>query len=140
MIGEESLALENSQDDMTWNAGDQGFEMTLSAKIPSLIEKNIARFVNTLTTTPLSDCDFPLHPGGKAILEAVEKSLELKKPQTTSSWNVLEKYGNMSSATFLFVLDELLQIGHKHTHSIGLGFGPGLSIEGLLLKNLNLSQ
>ena len=138
MIGEKSYALKESEQEMTWDACDLGFDMTLSAKVPGLIEKNIKSFADILIGPgkKFGEIDWVLHPGGKAILEAVENALTLERSQTSSSWNVLSHYGNLSSATFLYVLDDLSERGPKYPWSAGIGFGPGLSIEGILLKNL----
>jgi predicted naringenin-chalcone synthase len=59
--------------------------------------------------------------------------LLLQRFQTQSAWETLANYGNMSSSTFLFVLDQLAQQTKRQTWTAGLGFGPGLSIEGILL-------
>lgn len=137
IINEQSHLLDDSAQDMTWDAGDFGFDMTLSAQVPVLIEKNIRSFAQTLAgmDKDLQSMDWPIHPGGKTILEAAEKSLGLKQSHTSSSWKILARYGNLSSATFLHVLDDLSQQKSSFKYSVGLGFGPGLSIEGLLLRN-----
>jgi predicted naringenin-chalcone synthase len=67
-------------------------------------------------------------------VQAVEKSLQLQPDQTQSTWEILRQYGNMSSATFLFVLENLLQQDHHRPWTAGVGFGPGLSAEGILLR------
>lgn len=140
ILQERSYALPESQNEMTWDAGDNGFDMTLSAKVPQLIEKNISPFVASLigSDKTAQELDWPLHPGGKAILEAVEKALKLDRSHTASAWEVLSKYGNLSSATFLYALEALLARGAAKPYSAGLGFGPGLSIEGILLRNLRI--
>lgn len=84
--------------------------------------------------TSLEASCWAIHPGGKAILQTIEKKLALSKTQIQASWETLENFGNMSSATFLFVLDRLLHLQDKSLYIAGLGFGPGLSVEGLLLK------
>ena len=73
-------------------------------------------------------------PGGKAILAAIQKALDLQAQDLASSYQVLQEYGNMSSPTFLFVLDELLKKSRK-PKAVGVAFGPGLSLEGILLRN-----
>ena len=121
---------------MTWDAGDFGFDMKLSARVPALIEQYIKGFVDVLAPDEArQSMEWAVHPGGKAILEAVEKALTLERKQTESSWSVLAQYGNMSSATILYVLENLLHKSALHPLSVALGFGPGLSIEGLLLRN-----
>ncbi len=133
-----SLALSDSFDEMQWDARDEGLFMKLSLGVPKLLSKEIKNFVNRLLEgrATQNECDFPLHPGGKAILEGIEKELNLSKTQTESSWKVLREHGNMSSATFLFVLQELLRKPKalRLPFAVGVGFGPGLAMEGILLK------
>lgn len=132
--GSYSYALEKTQDKMTWSISDHGCVMSLSPEIPKIIEQEAYRFSASLVNSTLfSKYTWAIHPGGKAIIEAIERSCNLTKNQTTASWDVLARYGNMSSATFLFVLHELAQKNEDHKNIIGLGFGPGLSIEGVLL-------
>ena len=136
ILAERSFALKDSEQEMTWDAGDFGFDMTLSARVPALIEQHIERFVEVLA--PKQDyhaVEWAIHPGGKAILEAVEKAFTLDKKRTLSSWKILSDFGNMSSATILYVLEHLMHAKPEHAQTIALGFGPGLSIEGLLLRN-----
>ncbi len=137
IAAEASFALPDSEHEMTWDAADRGFDMTLSAKVPALIEQNIKPFVQALVggEKQFNALSWAVHPGGKSILEAVQKSLQLDNTHTRSSWNVLANYGNLSSGTFLYVLDDLLARGPSSPATVGLGFGPGLSIEGLVLKN-----
>lgn len=135
---QKSAALKNSTELMTWEPGDHGYQMRLSASVPSHLEENISPFVHKLIGTDLSfdQCTWAIHPGGKAILEAITKACTLEKSQVAASWKVLNDYGNMSSSTFLFVLAEILKKPTSKKWTIGLGFGPGLSIEGVLLNNV----
>jgi predicted naringenin-chalcone synthase len=134
-----SLGLENSLDKMSWEASDKGFFMRLSPTVPVLIGKQIKAFIDRLIPQSLSynQCDWLIHPGGKSILQAIEKALILNKDQTQASWNTLTDYGNMSSATFLFVLERLLTQQKKRPWSVGLAFGPGLSMEGAFMRQLS---
>ncbi len=130
-----SFALENTRDKMTWTISDHGCVMSLNKEIPSIIEKNTPTFLKSfLNTDNFNNFSWAIHPGGKSIIEAMEKSCNLTKEQTKSSWNVLNNYGNMSSSTFLFVLEDLLKENKKEKDIIGIGFGPGLSIETILLS------
>ena len=132
IIKRQSEIIPNSADQMTWESGDNHFLMTLSPKIPKSIYRNILPFVKKLCgDIPVEECAFAVHPGGKAILQAVERACKLSPSQTTASWEVMENYGNMSSPTFLFVLD---RVKSDHPYCIGLGFGPGLSVEGTLMR------
>lgn len=135
-----SLGLENTQEKMSWEASDQGFMMRLSPQVPVIIKKHIQSFVSALLKTFASqeDCSWAVHPGGKAIVQAVEQALKLKSVQTKASWDTLADYGNMSSATLLFVLQRLLEAPLKRW-TAAVGFGPGLSFEGLLLEAIEVS-
>lgn len=133
-----SWGLENSLDKMAWEAGNHGFFMKLSPFVPALIGRHIAPFITDLLEKDLdsTECDWAIHPGGKSILQAVEKAMHLERNQTQASWDTLANHGNMSSATFLFVLETLLKQQSLRKWVVGTGFGPGLSIEGILLKKV----
>lgn len=137
MVRHTSLGLENSKECMGWEAGDTGFLMTLSHHVPIVLARHIHSFTEELLSpyAHIPACSFAIHPGGKAILKAIEKKLGLKESQAEVSWEILANYGNMSSATFLFVLDALRK-KESEKWVAGLGFGPGLSAEGILLKRL----
>ena len=84
----------------------------------------------------ISDLRFcVIHPGGRKILEGVETELEVAE-LTEPSWTVLRRFGNLSSATVLFVLDDLLARPAPPDGSPGLlaAFGPGFSCELSLLR------
>ncbi len=79
---------------------------------------------------------FILHPGGQKLLSYVEEQLELCRCDTEFSWGVLGQYGNLSSATILFILHEWLTKRTMNSGDFGLAaaFGPGFSAELLLLQ------
>lgn len=139
IVGERAYAIHDSLEDMTWDASDEGFDMTLSQRVPSLIGDHIESFVHELVgrDVNLLACEWAIHPGGKLIVETVEQKMKLDKSMTTSTWNVLGQCGNMSSATFLYVLKDIADRKVEREKIIGLGFGPGLSVEGLVLNNKN---
>jgi predicted naringenin-chalcone synthase len=136
IVRNSSIAMENTTDKMSWEASDHGFLMTLSQQVPVLLKRHIGSFVETILGNEInsSECDWAIHPGGKSILQAIEKAMKLSAKQTQSSWDTLANYGNMSSATFLFVLERLLEMQTSNVWTLGLGFGPGLSMEGILLE------
>lgn len=142
LVRRASMAVEHSLDLMTWEAGNSGYVMRLSAEVPRRIEEHIESFAHQLvkSDTSLSQCAWAVHPGGKAILHAVEKACGLTPVHTEASWKVLDRYGTMSSATFLFVLEELSHSKEDCPWCVGLGMGPGLSIEGLLLRNPRIAK
>jgi predicted naringenin-chalcone synthase len=131
-----SYALKDTEDHMSWEIANTGMLMKLSAKVPQMIEQHIIPFVKGLLGKNLSfeSCEWAIHPGGKTIVENIEKSCNLNPAQTRASWKTLHNFGNMSSATFLFVLHEISQSKNDFKPVVGLGFGPGLSIEGILLR------
>ena len=73
-----------------------------------------------------------IHPGGPRILNCIEECLGLPSGTTAVSRAVLQEYGNMSSATILFILDRMRRQGAK-LPCVALGFGPGMAVEGMLL-------
>jgi predicted naringenin-chalcone synthase len=128
-----SLTLEDSHELITWTIGDTGFAMELSGEVPgrlaeALGDEQVARSVTA--GEPLASIEaWAVHPGGKSIVDAVERGLGLPPGKVAASRAVLQDYGNMSSATVLFVLERLMQ-GRPAT-GIALAFGPGLAMEGL---------
>jgi len=134
------LAPEGVQD-MAWHIGDFGFEMTLSGYVPALIQRGIGQLTaDLLHDLPVRRQDirhFALHPGGRKILEAIEQALDLSKDDNRYAYQVLRDYGNMSSATVLFVLRELLAAATPADHGapvLSCAFGPGLTMEAMLLE------
>lgn len=134
IVEQSSLLLDNSHQYMAWDVSNTGYVMKLSIKVPALIKKNITSFVNSILSDKVDpkECQWAIHPGGKDILRAVEDKCTLLPWQTQCSWDVLKDYGNMSSATFLFVLEKLINTPSQWT--LGLAFGPGLVMEGILLR------
>lgn len=124
-----------SQNAMTWRIGDHGFEMTLSAAVPELIRQQLrprlAAWLERNGLTIESVDGWAIHPGGPRILHACQNALGLPEEALAASYNVLQRCGNMSSPTVLFVLEELQATVSGPT--VALGFGPGLAIEASLL-------
>ncbi len=128
-----------TNDQMAWSIGDSGFEMVLSSYIPGLIKSGIENFTNKLFKKNgllTSEIDhFAIHPGGIKILKGCEEALSIPKNKIECSYSTLNQYGNMSSATILFVIDELFSsITTKAEKNIFCcAFGPGLTMESALL-------
>lgn len=123
--------------DMSWQLSHTGFLMRLTSYIPALLEKHIAPLLHaTLGKTGWSRNEvqhWAIHPGGRKIIETIAQELSLTAAETAHSTKVLREYGNMSSATILFVLREMLE--QEVTGNIfACGFGPGLTMETLLLR------
>jgi predicted naringenin-chalcone synthase len=114
---------------MGWTIGDDGFEMTLSARCPSAIAGALADFVRPLARGE-EVAAWCVHPGGPSILAAAEESLGLPEDALAVSRGVLRDPGNVSSATILFVLERMLPRMRAGERGMALGFGPGLTFEG----------
>ncbi|MFY0625296.1 MAG: type III polyketide synthase [Reichenbachiella sp.] len=131
------LAL-NGKHDMAWQIGDFGFEMSLTSYVPNIIKNGIGELTKNLlkdSNLSLKDIDtFAVHPGGKKILEAVEKELKISKTDNALAYDVLRKYGNMSSPTILFVLKNLMTNQKPNQNVLSFAFGPGLTMETILFK------
>lgn len=131
----------NGEEDMAWTVGDVGFEMKLSAYVPDIIQSGIKRLAEKLVRNISEASYFAIHPGGKRILEVIEKELGMTKDQNVHAYDVLRKYGNMSSPTVIFVLNELYKklSGRDHDKKIlSFAFGPGLTLESMLLSVVNV--
>jgi len=129
-----SLLLNKGKDLMNWNITALNFEMVLDAKISEFIGDEVNDIVlkagRKLNITSEKIDKWAIHPGGKKILDTIKKQLQLNDTDLQYSYKVLAEYGNMSSPTILFVLNEIMQAEHKPNETIfSLGFGPGLSIE-----------
>lgn len=120
--------------DMAWTIGDDGFEMVLTAEVPRIIGREIRGAVERFLGAETPDV-WAVHPGGRSILDRVQTGLGLEPLALAASRAVLREYGNMSSATVMFILRDLLHddtVGDGATIA-GLAFGPGLTVESALL-------
>ncbi|WP_150462385.1 type III polyketide synthase [Nesterenkonia ebinurensis] len=125
---------EAGETDMVWTIGDQGFEMTLSAEVPRIIGHEIRGAVDSfLDGEPPPDI-WAIHPGGRSVLDRVEAGLDLDSSAIAASRAVLHEYGNMSSATILFILRRLLRDTAISGPIAAIAFGPGLTVETALLR------
>lgn len=156
--GKAQLALEQfycdlapeGKKDMAWHIGDFGFEMKLSAYVPVVIRKGIRQLTERLVSQlSLENTDyeeeerekvadyFAIHPGGKRILQVIEEQLGLSAEDNRYAYHILREFGNMSSPTILFVLKSLLNDLTTSDHDkqvLSFAFGPGLTLESMLLR------
>jgi len=134
-----TVSLKGKQD-MVWEMSSKGFLMTLSSFVPDLIEEDFEKLVQgALKKAEIKKEDIThwcIHPGGKKILEAVHHSLGFNDGQLQYCYDVLRDYGNMSSPTVLFVLDQIQQTLDKNRPNkiFGTAFGPGLTMETFILS------
>jgi alpha-pyrone synthase len=132
---------DDSLDQMTWTITDAGFRMTLASVVPDTLRSSVGPFVDTLlgrNGLGRRDVEFwAIHPGGRRIVEAIRDELALAPSDVATSLDVLAEHGNMSSATILFVLGRALDRAPRSgAIGVAMAFGPGLTLESLLLRAL----
>jgi predicted naringenin-chalcone synthase len=149
-VGEETMA---------WNVGDQGFEMVLGAYVPHIIDDHITGALEPLLARDAALAGRPhaeiqhwaIHPGGRSIVDKVVARLHLSEGQGAPAYETLREFGNMSSATIMFVLEKILALPSPDgsaeaddgavpgPRSAGaervcaMAFGPGLTVETALM-------
>jgi len=132
-----SVVIPDSEDDMSWRIGDEGFEMRLSARVPELLAAAappwIDRWLEQQEITRSDIASWAIHPGGPRIVARLAESLGADQESVEASLGVLSDHGNMSSATVLFVLERLLRAGRTGP-LVGMAFGPGLAGEAILIE------
>ncbi len=129
-----AVNLPGTSDLITWRIGEMGFDMQLSGKVPGEIRRNLgdAR-AQVLRGSDAAAIDlWAVHPGGRTILDAVEQALELREDALAGSRDILARFGNMSSATVMFVLEQMLKQAQKGQTGCAMSFGPGITAETML--------
>jgi alkylresorcinol/alkylpyrone synthase len=139
ILDAESFLFPDSLEAMGFDLRDSGFHIILSKEVPQMIRERIGGLVDgflarhSLTRSDLQA--YILHPGGQKLLAFMEQELGLRPGLTQPSWDVLRDFGNLSSASVLFVLHQWLQQGlQPGDRGLLAGFGPGFSAEMLLLQ------
>jgi predicted naringenin-chalcone synthase len=119
---------------MKWNIGDSGFDMLLSGKVPAVIEEGIRENGAEILAgaTPKEIGLWAVHPGGRTVVDAVERGFKLSSDALAVSRTVLRDFGNMSSATVMFVLQRILSNPKPDAIGCAISFGPGLVAETML--------
>jgi predicted naringenin-chalcone synthase len=112
---------------ITWKIRGLGFDMLLSGQVPA--ELGRALHEGELMSERDGIDLWAVHPGGRSVLDAVEKGLELPIDALAASREVLSCFGNMSSATVMFVLQRMMQQGRRGQRGCAMSFGPGLTAE-----------
>lgn len=121
---------------ITWNIRDFGFDMVLSGGVPAAIHDGLhAHAEDILGGAPVNSIDlWAVHPGGRTVLDAVERAFGLAPAALAASREVLRRYGNMSSATVMFVIKSLLRSSVRGASGCAMSFGPGLIAETMLFR------
>jgi alkylresorcinol/alkylpyrone synthase len=137
--------LPDSADDMTWVPASHQFHMTLSVMVPVVIKRHVYGFVLALLGAIGIDFEadkqallFAIHPGGPKIVEHIQEELGLRDDQVAISKSVFRENGNMSSATVPHILKAIIDESAvlPGTRIVCLGFGPGLTVTGLVLEKI----
>ncbi|WP_026548899.1 type III polyketide synthase [Arthrobacter sp. Br18] len=136
-VGEEAMA---------WNIGDEGFEMVLGTYVPHIIDEHIVDALapllahdETLRGKAYREIEhWGIHPGGRSILDKVEAKLDLTEEQLVPARETLRQFGNMSSATVMFVLKHILELPSSGGNGriCSMAFGPGLTVETALFTKV----
>ncbi|MDP3677246.1 MAG: type III polyketide synthase [Novosphingobium sp.] len=133
-----ATTLPDSAELIRWEITDRGFAMHLSGEVPGRIAAGLADPDFALAATggvdPGEVDSWAVHAGGRSILDAVERGLDLPQDALAVSRSVLEEVGNMSSATLMFVLARLIE-GPPVRRGVALAFGPGLAAEGFRFRS-----
>jgi alkylresorcinol/alkylpyrone synthase len=138
VVAVETLTDAASRADMTWDITDHGFRMTLSPRVPAVVERHVPALVDGLLGhRGLGHEDvrhWAIHPGGPRIIDSVQQALKLHDGHVQHSRDTLSRYGNCSSATILLTLASIgpIQAGD---YVIAMAFGPGLTVTGALLRS-----
>jgi prepilin-type processing-associated H-X9-DG protein len=132
-----SLVVPQTEDLMSWNIGDHGFQMTLSPRVPDAIQGSLRSWVEGWLASEEIGFDeiaqWGIHPGGPRILQACLDALQLEPSAIQTSRDVLAEFGNMSSPTILFIVERLIR-NKTPGPCVLLAFGPGLTIEAALVE------
>ncbi len=130
-----------ARNEMAWKIGDHGYEMQLTNKVSKQIKSGIKSVADKLlekANLTFDDIDaYAIHPGGRKILEVCDEVFNLNNGQLEASYHVLNNYGNMSSTTIVFVLNELSKKANEQKFGkniLSFAFGPGLTFESMILK------
>lgn len=143
LIKTESILFSNSAEFMGWKVGNNGFEMLLSAELPKIIlneaTPKVLEIISNYGIDKSSIKYWALHPGGRAILDSLQKGLDLTEDEMCFSRTVLRNNGNMSSVSILFVLKEILSGINlkKGEYTAAIAFGPGLTMEVALFEGVD---
>ncbi len=140
VLATESVFYPDTEGVMGWDFKDSGFNIVLSADVPTMVKKhlrgNVDGFLAKHGLTRADVTHFVAHTGGPKVLGACEEALELPPDALARSWESLRSVGNLSSASVLFVMADLLESKTAKPGEYGLmvAMGPGFCSELVLLR------
>jgi alpha-pyrone synthase len=140
----EGLKIENfqtaiipeSDEQITWRIGQDGFDMLLSGEVPRTIGTQIPHILPAILNGARTDGIryWAIHPGGRSVLDAVQEHAALPPEKLIYSRDILRRYGNMSSATIMFVLKEIIEHAELTGDGCAMAFGPGVTVESMTFQ------
>jgi alkylresorcinol/alkylpyrone synthase len=140
ILATRSVFYPDTEEMMGWSISEKGFRIILSTEVPNLIRQNLGRDVDAFLADnghQRSDLkSFVLHTGGPKVLDASADALGLHNGELDASWDCLRKVGNLSSASVLCVLEDVMKNRRPEPGTLGLlaAMGPGFCSELLLLQ------
>jgi len=140
ILATKSVFYPNTEPMMGWGISEKGFRITLSPEVPDLIRRNLARDVDQFLAEQQIGRkqiqSWVLHTGGPKVLEAIADALSLKDGELDASWASLRKVGNLSSASVLVVLEDVMTNKRPAPGTLGIlaAMGPGFCSELVLLR------
>lgn len=140
ILATRSIFYPDTEEMMGWNVSERGFRITLSPDVPVLIRENLGggvdKFLAEHGRTRADVGSWVLHTGGPKVLEATADALDLHDGQLDASWACLKKVGNLSSASVLVVLEDVMRNRRPEPGTLGLlaAMGPGFCSELVLLR------
>lgn len=140
ILATRSVFYPKTEEMMGWKVTEKGFRITLSPEVPTLIRENLGQDVDAFLADhghKRSDIgSWVLHTGGPKVLEATAAALELNNGQLDASWECLKRVGNLSSASVLVVLEDVMRNRRPDPGTLGIlaAMGPGFCSELVLLK------
>lgn len=141
IIDSQSRLYYDSLDVMGWEVTKAGLKVIFSRDIPTIVNKSVKKdIVSFLKKHRLNIKDikyFVTHPGGIKVINAYIEALKIEPDLMKNTFSVLESYGNMSSATVLYVLEKFMEEGIKKGYGLIMSLGPGFSSELVLVRNGN---
>jgi predicted naringenin-chalcone synthase len=136
LVDQRSAVIPDTEQMMSWKISDHGFQMTLSAQVPQVLDERLRPWLSGWLGEHGLSIDkigsWAVHPGGPRILDACASAIGLAEDALVDSREVLAEFGNMSSPTILFILDRMQRCNAARP-CVVLAFGPGLTIEAALL-------
>jgi alkylresorcinol/alkylpyrone synthase len=140
IVATRSVFYPQTEEMMGWKVSEKGFSIVLSPQVPTLIRENLGHDVDAFLGehgyTRSNIGSWVLHTGGPKVLEATGDALDLRNGELDASWDCLKRVGNLSSASVLVVLEDVMKNRRPEPGTLGLlaAMGPGFCSELVLLK------